>query len=653
MNERTNPDVLLSRLKAEELKDKHGRLKIFFGATAGVGKTYAMLQAAQKLKGQHIDVVGGYIETHGRQETEALLTGLEILPSKLVEYKGTYLKEFDLDAALARKPAIILVDELAHTNAPDSRHVKRWQDVQELLEAGIDVYTTINVQHVESLHDVVAQITNISVNERVPDSLLEKADEIELVDLPPDELLERLREGKVYVEQQAQAAMDNFFRKGNLIALRELALRYTADRVVAEMETYKEVHAIKSPWTATDRLLVCVSSSPLSIRLVRAAKRMSEALHGKWMVLYVEGPREVQILPKNRNRVMQTLRLAQQLGADILESSGQNVAQEIMKYAIQHNVTKIIIGKPARPRWRDCIFGSVVDDVIRQSGAIDVYVITGDEAELLLPSSAAHNSNQQSVYIKTILTVAFFTCIAELMLPYFELSNVVMSYLLAIVIVATRYGRGPSILASILSVAAFDFFCVPPYFSFSVRDTQNVVTFFVMLVVAIVISNLTFTTKKQAEAAKVRETRTAALYSMSKELSSTLDMDSLVSIGLRHIGNVFNSQVALLITTPDGQLSLLSKGDGKHSLTNPRIGVAAWVQQNRRSAGLGTDTIPGAKELYIPLIGAQKNIGVLAVKPENEDEFLSPERLRLLESFANQIALACERAQSPRQNELV
>ncbi len=646
MSQRANPDALLSRLKHEEKKNERGHLKIFFGAVAGVGKTYSMLEAAQKLKKEQIDVLVGYVETHGRKETEALLPGLEILSPKLIEYKGTSLREFDIDAALKRKPEVILVDELAHTNVLGSRHVKRWQDVRELLDSGIDVLTTMNVQHVESLHDIVAQITSVSVGERVPDSLLEKAYEIELIDLPPDELLQRLKEGKVYVEQQAKAAMNNFFRKGNLIALRELALRYTADRVVAEMETYREIHEITSPWPATEHILVCVSSSPLAARLVRAGKRMAEALHAKWMVVYVEGPREVQLPSKDRNGIMLTLRLAQQLGAEISELSAQNVAEEIINCAIQQNTSKIIIGKPARPRWKEIIFGSVVDDVIRQSGAIDIYVITGDETEPLSSDSKyRRTSNQNPAYIKATLIVAIFTCIAKLMLPHFELADVIMVYILGIVIVATQYGRSPSILASILSVAAFDFFCVPPYYTFAVTGTHYLITFFVMLIIALVISNLTVTIKQQAEAARLRESRTAALYAMSKELASTLNLDNLVTIGLRHIGNIFNSQVALLITAPDGQLLPATKGDGKHRLTDPRIGVAAWVHQNKQSAGLGTDTIPGAKELYIPVLGAQKNIGVLAIKPTNEDEFVSPEQLRLLETFINQIALACERAQ--------
>lgn len=650
---RRDPEALLSRLKQEELEGKRGRLKVFFGAVAGVGKTFSMLEAAQRLKAQSVDVVVGYIEPHGRQETEALLEGLDILPAKCIEYQGRQIKEFDIDAALVRKPEVILVDELAHTNAPGSRHEKRWQDVQELLETGIDVFTTLNVQHVESLHDVVAQITKVSIRERVPDSLLETAYEIELVDLPPDKLLDRLKEGKVYIAEKAKVAMQNFFRKGNLIALRELALRYTAERVVADMEEYRQAHEIKHPWPASERLLVCVSPNPLAAKLVRAGKRMAEALRAKWTVLYVEGPREAPLPIEDKHRVNQTLHLAEQLGAETLELSGTNVSEQIIKCANQYNASKLIIGKPARARWRELLFGSVVDDVIRLSGPIDVYVITGDEG--VVPSSGIRNlktTSKRSAYASAVLVVTLCTCIAWIMLPYFELSNIVMTYLLSVVIVATRYGKGPSILASILSVAVFDFFCVPPYYTFAVADTQYVITFAVMLVVGLIISTLTVSIKQHAEAARLRETRTAALYSMSRELSSTLDMETLVTIGLRHIANIFDSRTALLLATPTSELEIAATGVGKYELSDVKVGIAGWVHQNKQPAGLGTNTLPGAEELYLPLLGAHKNLGVLAVRPAREDRFQSPEQLHLLETFANQLALACERAQLSDEAEL-
>lgn len=650
MNERPDPELLLSRLKEEEAPEKKkGSLRIFFGAVAGVGKTYSMLQAARSQRDEKVDVVVGVVETHGRRETEELLEGLEILPPKYFEYKGTQLKEMDIDAALARKPEVLLVDELAHTNAPGSRHKKRWQDVQELLESGIDVYTTLNVQHVESLHDVVAQITRVSVRERVPDFLLEKAQEIELIDLPPDELLERMKEGKIYIAEQARAAMQNFFRKGNLIALRELVLRYVAERVVADMEAYRQVHDIKHPWPATERILVCVSPSPLASRLVRAGKRMAEALRAKWTVLFVEAS-HLPLAMEDKDRVIQTLRLAEQLGAETLELTSNEVPQEIIKCAKQYNVSKIIIGKSHRSRWREMAFGSVVDEVIRLSGVIDVYVITGDDGAALPAVRKRKMRTNPSAYVQAVLIIVVFTIIAKFMCPVFELSNVVMFYLLGVILVAARFGRGPSILASVLSVATFDFFCVPPYLTFAVSDTQYVITFGVMLVVALIISTLTVTIKQQAETARLREIRTAALYSMSRDLSSTMEMDSLLSTGLRHISAVFDCQTAVFLAGSKGKLNLAAKGEGDHGLRSIELGVATWVHQNKQAAGLGTNTLPGHGELYVPMLGAEKNLGVLAVKPQEEGRFLAPDQFRLLETFVNQIALACERTILAEEN---
>lgn len=641
---RPDPELLLSRLKKEEEKVKKGKLKIFLGAVAGVGKTYAMLEAAQKLKEEGVDVLGGYVETHGRQETEALLEGLETLPLHYYQYKGTELKEFDIDAALARKPQLILLDELAHTNAPGSRHAKRFQDVYELLEAGIDVYTTLNVQHIESLHDVVAQITGVSVRERVPDSLLEDAQDIALVDLPPDELLVRLKEGKVYLAHQAKAAIRNFFRKGNLIALRELVLRFLAERVVADMDAYRQLHHIKYPWPASEKILVCVSSSPLAVRLVRAGKRMAEALRAPWLVLYVEGQRQMPLSEKDKDRVVQTLRLAEQLGAETIELSASHVSEEIIKCANQYNVSKVIIGKPARPRWRELLFGSVVDEIIRLSGPIDVYVISGENGDAL-PSTARpiQTSSQASAYVTVFSIVCLLTVLAKLILPYLELTNIVMFYLLAVVFIASRFGKGPSIFASILSVACFDFFCVPPYLTFAVSDTQYLITFAVMLVVALVISTLTVTKKQQADAARLREIRTYALYAMSRDLSSILDKESIAAIGLRHIAEVFDCKAAVFLACENGKLKLTAKGAADYSLSPAAEGVAAWVFQNKQAAGLGTDTLPGTAELYLPLLGAQANLGVLVIEPKEKGSLLSPEQLRLLETFANQMATACER----------
>lgn len=648
-----DPDKWLSRVELEEKKTARGKLKIFFGASAGVGKTFGMLQSAHKQKSEGVDVVVGYVETHGRAETEALLDGLEVLPRLQVEYRGTTLEDFDIDAVIARRPQLILVDELAHSNAPGARHAKRWQDVEELLEAGIDVYTTMNVQHVESLHDLVAQITRISIRERVPDSFLEQSAEYELIDLSPDELLQRMHEGKVYMPAQAEEALRNFFQKGNLIALRELALRFTAERVVEQMQEYRDLHAIHATWPASERIVVCVSPSPLSERLIRSAKRMAAALHAQWLAVYVEGPREVQMSQIDRDRATQTLHLAEQLGADTLKLTGDNAAAEITKCARQFNATKIVIGKPARARWKELLFGSVVDAVIRYSGEMDVYVISGDPVQ---PASLRERSMLRATtpaqhYGRAVLVVILCTFVGNCMVGFFEPANVVMIYLVGIVYIATRHGRGPSIVASILSVLVFDFFLVPPRYTFAVSDGQYFVTFAVMLTVALVISTLMTRIKHQAQTARLREMRTAALYSMSRELSSSLNVSGLIEIGLRHISEQFHSKVAVALVNDDDQLGEVITTNEPYRLTTFDRGIAMWVHKNRQRAGAGTDTLPAGDSLYVPLLGAQEVVGVLAISGLDRRNMTDPDQMHLLETFANQIALACERAKLAEEYE--
>jgi two-component system sensor histidine kinase KdpD len=643
--ERPDPEALLARAKEEEARKSRGRLKLFFGAAAGVGKTYAMLEAARELKADGADVVVGFVETHGRAETEALLEGLEILPPRLVPYRGTVLKEFDLDAALARRPAVILVDELAHSNAEGSRHAKRWQDVLELVDAGINVYTALNVQHIESLNDLVAKITGIVVRETVPDSVLERADEIELADLPPDELIQRLQEGKVYVPQQAQEAMRNFFRKGNLIALRELALRRTAERVDAQMQAYMREHAIAKTWPVAERVLVCVSPSPEAGQLVRAGRRLATRLGAEWIVAYVETPASARLSQADRDRVVQTLRLAEQLGAETATLSGPTMSEEILAYARARNVSKIVIGKPARTLWKRILLGSIVDALVRGSGEIDIHVVSGQrEAAATKPERRRAERTAWAAYAWALGVVGLCTAIAWLMFPYLGLSNLIMVYLLGIVAVAARSGRGPTALASVLSVATFDFFFVPPFFSFAVSDTQYLVTFAVMLVVALVISGLTVRIRAQADAARNRERRTAALYAMSRELASTRGVDDLLGIAIRHIVDVFPAEVAVLLPDGTGRLAPRSVPAATLRTDAAEQAVAEWVYTHRELAGLGTSTLPGAAALYVPLIGSRGAGGVLGVKPSEPHAFDSPEQLHLLETFANQTALAIERA---------
>jgi two-component system, OmpR family, sensor histidine kinase KdpD len=648
-DQRPDPDALLARFKEEEAREKRGKLKLFFGAAAGVGKTYAMLEAAREQRADGVDVIVGYVELHGRAETEALLEGLEILPPRLLDYRGATLREFDLDGALARRPALIIVDELAHTNAPGSRHAKRWQDVLELLDVGINVYTTVNVQHVESLNDVVAKITGVVVRETVPDSILEQADEVELIDLPPDDLLQRFKEGKVYVPDQAQEAVRNFFRKGNLIALRELALRRTADRVDAQMRVYMREHAIAKAWPAGERLLVAIGPSPYSVRLVRATKRIAERLGAEWITAYVETPAQVRLPPEARDRVVQTLRLAEQLGAKTITLSGAKMSEAILAYAHENNVTKIIVGKPTRTLWKRILIGSIVDALVEGSGDIDVYVISGEhEATPLAPVRrrrlAPRDWRDWRGYAEATLVAVLATALAWAMFGFFELSNIVMAYLLGVILVATRHGRGPSMLVSILSVAAFDFFFVPPYFSFAVSDSQYLVTFGVMLLVAVVISSLTIRIRMQAAAAREDEQRTAALYAMSRELAATRGVDELLKIAMRHISEVFRSQVVVLLPHETKGLAVSANVPGQLDVDASEVAVARWVFEHKQPAGLGTTTLPGAAALYLPLVASRGAVGVLGVRPAERHALDAPEQLHDLETFANQTALAIERA---------
>jgi two-component system sensor histidine kinase KdpD len=643
---RPDPETLLARAKEEEARRSQGRLKLFFGAAAGVGKTYAMLEAASELRASGVDVVIGRVETHGRPETAALLEGLDVLSPRLVPHRGTILQEFDLDAALGRHPAVILVDELAHSNAPGSRHAKRWQDVLELLDAGITVYTALNVQHVESLNDLVAAITGITVRETVPDSVLERADLIELVDLPPDDLLKRLEEGKVYVPQQAREAIHNFFRKGNLIALRELALRRTADRVDAQMRAYMRDHAIERTWPVAERLLVCVGPSPFSPKLVRAGCRLADQLGAKWIVAYVETPAHARLPEADRDRIAQTLRLAEQLGAEAVTLSGDTMSEEILAYARARNVSRIVLGKPARSLWRRILLGSVVDALVRGSGEIDIHVISGEgqPAPARMPRLAAPTPDRAEYGLAAAM-VAFCTGIAWGIFPHVGLSNLIMVYLLGVVAVATRTGRGPTVLASVLSVAVFDFFFVPPYLSFAVSDAEYLITFTVMLIVALVISGLTVRIRAQADAARQRERRIAALYAMSRELAGTRGVASLLEIALRHVGEVFAGQMAILLPEESGRLRVRHARPPELPMDASEVAVAQWVLDHRERAGLGTATLPGARALYLPLLASQGAVGVLGMRPANPRALEGPESLHQLETFASQTALAIERAQ--------
>jgi len=636
--------MLLAQVREEQRRAGRGRLKIFFGASPGVGKTYAMLEEARAKRREGVDVVVGVVETHGRAETTALVEGLELLPRRAIEYRGIMLHEFDLDAALARRPTLLLVDELAHTNAPGSRHARRSQDVEELLAAGINVYTTLNVQHLESLNDVVAQITGIQVRETVPDSILDQADELELADLSAEDLLTRLREGKVYVPDEAARAVERFFRKGNLIALRELALRRTAERVDAQMRGYMREHGIRETWPAGERLLVCIGPNPAGARLVRAGKRMATSLKCDWVVLYVEAPGQ-RISASDRDALVQNLQLAEELGAQTVTLSGLNPAEEVLAYARAHNATKIVVGKPTHAAWRDKLFGSMLDQLVRGSGDLDVYVITGDvEGEAVRRGPLVGRPSPIAEYGRAALVVALSTVVSFPVFSSLSLTNVAMVFLLGVALVASRYGRGPTIFASFLSIALFDFFFVPPRFTFAVSDVSYVLTFGVMLAIALLISGLTLRIRAQAETARERERRTAALYALSRELAATRGESDLVVAAARHVRDTFGVPAQILLPDESGRLQAPLGTTPAYPMDEKEQSVAAWVFGRGRVAGAGTDTLPAAQGLYVPLVGSTGIIGVLGLRPDDPKRFQDPTVQHLLETFAGQAASALERA---------
>ncbi len=641
---RPDPEMLLAQVREEQRRAGRGRLKIFFGASPGVGKTYAMLEEARAKRREGVDVVVGVVETHGRAETTALVEGLELLPRRAIEYRGIMLHEFDLDAALARRPTLLLVDELAHTNAPGSRHARRSQDVEELLAAGINVYTTLNVQHLESLNDVVAQITGVQVRETVPDSILDQADELELADLSAEDLLTRLREGKVYVPDEAARAVERFFRKGNLIALRELALRRTAERVDAQMRGYMREHGIRETWPAGERLLVCIGPNPAGARLVRAGKRMATSLKCDWVVLYVEAPGQ-RISASDRDALVQNLQLAEELGAQTVTLSGLNPAEEVLAYARAHNATKIVVGKPTHAAWRDKLFGSMLDQLVRGSGDLDVYVITGDvEGEVVRRGPLVGRPSPIAEYGRAALVVALSTVVSFPVFSSLSLTNVAMVFLLGVALVASRYGRGPTIFASFLSIALFDFFFVPPRFTFAVSDVSYVLTFGVMLAIALLIRGLTLRIRAQAETARERERRTAALYALSRELAATRGESDLVVAAARHVRDTFGVPAQILLPDESGRLQAPLGTTPAYPMDEKEQSVAAWVFGRGRVAGAGTDTLPAAQGLYVPLIGSTGIIGVLGLRPDDPKRFQDPTVQHLLETFAGQAATALERA---------
>ncbi|HTT06094.1 MAG TPA: sensor histidine kinase KdpD [Steroidobacteraceae bacterium] len=657
---RPDPDKLLAHVQAEEARAQRGRLHIFFGASAGVGKTYSMLAAARGARAAGRDVVVGYVEPHGRVETEGLLEGLERLPTLTVRYRSLVRQEFDLDAALRRHPEILLVDELAHSNltggAPPLRHPKRWQDIEELLEGGISVWTTVNVQHLESLNDLVAQITGVRQRETLPDRVFDEADEVELIDLPPEDLLARLHAGKVYIHDEVANAVERFFRPPNLMALREMALRRVADRVEAEARASAGVGELQ-PRLPGERILVATGPDRQSEQLVRAGKRLADALDARWVVVYIETPQLLKLSEAQRNRRIDILRLAESLGAETVTIDGPTAADALLEYAQRRNATRVIVGSPKRFGLRALLRPSVPLELAKRARGFDVITIAPAEHASVAAQRARDRPDNLPVQVRwdrygwAAAISAACTIIAFLMYPRFELVNLVMVYLLGATVAGLRLGRGPSVLTTIVNVAIFDFCFVPPRYTFAVSDAQYVVTFTVMLIVGLVGANLMASVRQQTRVAGARERRTALLYAMSRELAATRGIAQLARVAVRHIAEVFACKAVVLLPDENGKLQVPREQPLEQSLRGPELAIAQWVADHGREAGLGTDTLPAAPALYVPLGDVERRLGVLAVLPSNRRRVSLPEQRHLLETFAGQIGVALERAQLAERTE--
>lgn len=650
--QRPDPDELLSRINAEENESSsegaRGKLKIFFGACAGVGKTYAMLSGGKQALLEGIDVVVGLVETHGREDTKKLLDGLPILPNREVQYRGTLIKEFDLDAALLRKPELILLDELAHTNAPGSRHPKRWQDVEELLDAGIDVYTTINVQHLESLNDVVARITGVWVKETVPDALFDRADEISLVDIPSEELLKRLKEGKVYIAPEAKKrAAQNFFKKSNLIALRELALRRTAERVDAMMSSSSGVQA----WSGAERILVCIGPDKLSSRLVRVAKRMSSGLKSPWTVIYIENERHYRLSREGQDAVTRTMRLAERMGAKVEVVHGQKAPVDILDYARENGITKIIVGKSVRSRVKEILFGTLADQLMRGSGDIDVYVVTGDKEDRRSITTSLWRFNTiWQHYALVPLVVGFITLVMTPIYHLVDIVTLVMIYMIGIVWVALRFGRGPSMFATLLSAIFTNFFFMIPRYEFKIIDEQHLVSLVVLLAAGIMIGTQTSLLRQQVLISRKREKNTSSLFAMSRELSANRGKITLAQVAVQHLSDTFDSDIYIWLPDSKGQLTTVASETDDDDVTIDLVreeSVARWAFTHKQNAGRGTDTLPSASALYVPLVASEGIVGVVGLVPHDDEMTgFSNDQVDLIETFATITASALERAVS-------
>jgi len=635
---RRDPDALLARVQEEERRAARGRLRIYFGASAGVGKTYAMLSAARQLAAARTVLVG-VVETHGRAETEALLDGLQVLPRRQIAYRGKVLSEFDIDAALERRPELVLVDELAHSNVPGSRHPKRWQDIDELLAAGIDVFTTVNVQHLESLNDVVGGITGVRVGETVPDSVFDAADEVVLVDLPADELLARLKLGKVYQPVQAERAGRNFFRKGNLIALRELALRRTAERIGDDVRAYRVEQSIDTVWRTGTTFLACVGPGPGAEGVVRSAARLAAQLGADWHAVYVETPALQRLDAGRRARTLDALKLARDLGAVTAVLSGDSVESAAADYARSHNLGRIALGR-GDPRWP--WQATRARRIARLAPDVELLEVAMPPASAAPPMPAARRTTTHMDIAAHGVAVLSSVGMALALTPtvgHLDLANIAMLFLLVVLMVAVRLGRGPSVTATCISVACFDFFFVPPRFTFAISDVQYLVAFGVMLAVGLITGHLTAGLRFQAHVAARRESRTRALYEFARALSGVLQTDQIQEATRDAIGRTFGARTVLLVPDAAGRVAVA----GDDAIAALDTGIAQWAFDHGASAGMGTDTLPGSPVFYLPLVAPMRTRGVLAIEAATPHWLTAPEQRQQLDTFAALAAIALER----------
>ncbi|MEK1874005.1 MAG: sensor histidine kinase KdpD [Rhizobium altiplani] len=642
---RPSPDALLEKARQET----RGRLKIFLGAAPGVGKTYEMLESGRAKMSDGVDVVIGIVETHGRKETQALVNGFEVIPRVKIDYKGRPLEEMDIDAILARQPRLVLVDELAHTNAEGSRHPKRYLDVKELLDRGIDVYSTLNIQHVESLNDVVSQITRIRVRETVPDSIIDMADDVEIIDLTPDDLIKRLHDGKVYVPKTAERALTNYFTPGNLTALRELALRKTAQRVDDQLLTHMQAHAIAGPWAAGERVLVSVDQYPRSASLVRYASRMASRLRAPWAAVYVETGRSINLTETDRDTIAATLRLAEQLGGEAITIPGREVSEELVRHAAANNVTHIVIGAPNKPTWRDWLHRSIADDLIRTSGNISVHVISGSETMGTSARGVGAAPSVPDFNIRAYLSATAYVVVALIagvvLDQVLDVRNLALVFLMAVLTSAVIHGLRPALYTCIISALSFNFFFLPPRYTLTISDPESVLALFFFLGVAVIASNLTATVQRQAAAARQRARTTEDLYLFSKKLAGTGTLDDVLWATAFQLASMLKVRVVLLLPE-EGTIAVKAGYPPDDTLDEADIAAARWAWEHNHAAGRGADTLPGAKRLYVPLRTGRAAVGVIGLDNDRRDgPLLTPEQQRLLDALADQAALAIERIQ--------